>query len=197
MLVVAGQHFEESQLLSLQVPGLWTPEELSKELATLDAELSRDHTYQVLVSATPICNPILQHNSVLQIYNKLPHHGQHCRTWTICRSAVVRDHGTGTSSWPCFYPLQGPQDLYSYFLTRLRRNLRVVVSMDHASSTLSARLRSSPALLNACTVQWWPGPCNNSLRALALPVLTVGCQHAVWQRVRRGHPRACQVMSRL
>jgi hypothetical protein len=70
--------------------------------------------------------------------------------------------------------LQGPVSLYDYFLARVRRNLRVAVSLDASSAQLRSRLEANPALLNVCAVQWWRGMSDGSLMQLTECRLKVG-----------------------
>ena len=56
---------------------------------------------------------------------------------------------------------------YSFFVQRCRDNLHVVLCMSPASDSLRTRLRSFPALVNCCTVDWfteWPA---EALRSVA------------------------------
>ena len=46
--------------------------------------------------------------------------------------------------------------LYSYFLSRVKRNLHVVLAMSPIGDAFRTRLRQFPSLINCCTIgkQW-------------------------------------------
>ena len=50
-------------------------------------------------------------------------------------------------------------NLYNQYITRVRRNLHIVIAMTPVGSTFRDRLRMFPALVNCCTINWysaWP-----------------------------------------
>eukprot|EP00898_Chlorokybus_atmophyticus_P001659 jgi/Chlat1/2494/Chrsp175S08714 len=47
--------------------------------------------------------------------------------------------------------------LYSFFLSRVRSNLHVVLILDPRDPLFASRLEANPALLQACSVQWMEG----------------------------------------
>ena len=52
------------------------------------------------------------------------------------------------------------QDLYSYFITRVKSNLHIVLAFSPIGDAFRDRLRKFPALINCCTIDWftaWPG----------------------------------------
>ncbi len=69
---------------------------------------------------------------------------------------------------------QGPPSLYAYFTSRVQRNLHVAIALNHAHEDFRARCEANPALLNACSVQWWRGWGDESLARIPLARLKVG-----------------------
>lgn len=63
--------------------------------------------------------------------------------------------------------LQGPASNYAYFTACLQRNLRVAVSLDPGNEAFSRRLEQNPALGSCCSMLWWQGWSESSLRAMA------------------------------
>ncbi|KAI3380917.1 hypothetical protein SNEBB_002522 [Seison nebaliae] len=52
-----------------------------------------------------------------------------------------------------------PLSLYSYFISRVKRNLHVVLTFSPIGDSFRNRLRMFPALINCCTIDWflsWP-----------------------------------------
>lgn len=52
-----------------------------------------------------------------------------------------------------------PENCYNYFIEKVRRNLKMILCFSPVGSTLKARTRKFPALLNATTIDWlfdWP-----------------------------------------
>lgn len=63
------------------------------------------------------------------------------------------------------------QELEEYFVERTREHLHVVLAMSPVGSALRDRIRSFPALVNCCTIDWfmrWP---NEALEAVCGAVL--------------------------
>ncbi|ORC91608.1 putative dynein heavy chain [Trypanosoma theileri] len=56
--------------------------------------------------------------------------------------------------------------IYSYFLLRVRRNLRVVLSMDDQHELFLVRLQSNPGLLSNCDLLWMGTWSNETARAI-------------------------------
>ena len=51
------------------------------------------------------------------------------------------------------------QELYAYFITRVKHNLHIVLAFSPIGDTFRDRLRKFPALINCCTIDWmtrWP-----------------------------------------
>jgi dynein heavy chain 2 len=48
----------------------------------------------------------------------------------------------------------GYRSLYEYFTARIRRNLRVILSLDHGNPNYEAYCASNPALFTRCSVLW-------------------------------------------
>lgn len=73
--------------------------------------------------------------------------------------------------------VQGPPSNYAYFTACLQRNLRVAISLDPGNEAFSRRLEQNPALLSCCSMLWWQGWSESSLRAMAQARLKVrgGC----------------------
>ena len=52
------------------------------------------------------------------------------------------------------------QDLYAYFITRVKQNLHIVLAFSPIGDAFRDRLRKFPALINCCTINLftaWPG----------------------------------------
>jgi len=52
-----------------------------------------------------------------------------------------------------------PMQLYTYFVSRCRDNLHVILGMSPLGTSFSKRLRMFPSLVNCCTIDWfqsWP-----------------------------------------
>jgi dynein heavy chain, axonemal len=52
------------------------------------------------------------------------------------------------------------QELYSFFVKRVKQNLRIVLAFSPIGDAFRDRLRKFPALINCCTIDWftaWPG----------------------------------------
>ncbi|CAM9445138.1 unnamed protein product [Ectocarpus fasciculatus] len=52
------------------------------------------------------------------------------------------------------------QDLYAYFISRVKSNLHIVLAFSPIGDAFRDRLRKFPALINCCTIDWftaWPG----------------------------------------
>jgi dynein heavy chain len=52
-----------------------------------------------------------------------------------------------------------PQDLYAYFVSRVRRNLHLVLAFSPIGDGFRQRMRKFPSLINCCTIDWfreWP-----------------------------------------
>lgn len=45
-------------------------------------------------------------------------------------------------------------DIYPYFVQRVRSNLHVVLGMSPIGGLLRVRLRMFPSLVNCCTIEW-------------------------------------------
>lgn len=71
--------------------------------------------------------------------------------------------------------MQGPPSNYAYFTACLQRNLRVAISLDPANEAFSRRLEHNPALISCCSMLWWQGWSESSLRAMAMARLKVWC----------------------
>ncbi len=53
----------------------------------------------------------------------------------------------------------GPNELYAYFIERVKRNLHIVLCMSPIGDAFRDRIRKFPALVNCCTIDWftaWP-----------------------------------------
>ncbi len=51
------------------------------------------------------------------------------------------------------------QDLYNYFISRVRKNLHVVLAFSPIGDGFRTRIRKFPSLINCCTIDWfreWP-----------------------------------------
>ena len=51
------------------------------------------------------------------------------------------------------------EDWYSYFISKVRRNVHLVLAMSPVGSDLRRRMRMFPSLVNCCTIDWlnpWP-----------------------------------------
>ena len=71
-------------------------------------------------------------------------------------------------------------NMYGYFVQRVRENLHVVLCMSPVGDLLRVRMRMFPSLVNCCTINWvdpWPGDAllsvsKNKLKELALDDLS-------------------------
>lgn len=50
-------------------------------------------------------------------------------------------------------------NIFSTYLTRVKRNIHIIIAMSPLGDAFSTRLRMFPSLVNCCTLDWfseWP-----------------------------------------
>jgi dynein heavy chain, axonemal len=85
--------------------------------------------------------------------------------------------------------LQAPDNLWAFFLRRVRERLHIALAFSPAHPAFAARLHAHPALVSRCAVDWhgaaWP---SDALEAVAMKEL-----RTVDLAVRAHSPKTCQV----
>jgi dynein heavy chain len=61
----------------------------------------------------------------------------------------------------------GPQELYSFFIRRVKQNLHIVLAFSPIGDAFRDRLRKFPALINCCTIDWFTAWPSDALIAVA------------------------------
>ncbi|KAA0158934.1 hypothetical protein FNF31_05104 [Cafeteria roenbergensis] len=61
-----------------------------------------------------------------------------------------------------------PDQLYAYFVERLKTNLHIVLAMSPIGDAFRDRLRKFPSLVNCCTIDWFTSWPSDALEAVAL-----------------------------
>jgi dynein heavy chain, axonemal len=61
-----------------------------------------------------------------------------------------------------------PDELYAYFVERLKANLHIVLAMSPIGDAFRDRLRKFPSLVNCCTIDWFTSWPSDALEAVAL-----------------------------
>jgi hypothetical protein len=190
-------------LSAAEVPGLFNSEELSKDLAALDSKRDKDAHYQVCCPSSLClvvhCNPpgeaakSCSSNRASCVATALEQRLSTVQCSTVQCSTVQYSTvvGCGGPSLPqgslglernkatflnilvhCLH-MQGLPSSYAYFTACLQRNLRVAISLDPAHEAFSRRLEQNPALISCCSMLWWQGWSESSLRTMAMARLKV------------------------
>jgi len=63
--------------------------------------------------------------------------------------------------------LSGESEVYSYFISRVRHNLHIVLAFSPIGSAFRTRLRMFPSLVNCCTINWFTAWPQQALRSVA------------------------------
>lgn len=61
----------------------------------------------------------------------------------------------------------GMQELYAFFITRVKKNLHIVLAFSPIGNAFRDRLRKFPALINCCTIDWFTAWPSDALVAVA------------------------------
>lgn len=64
------------------------------------------------------------------------------------------------------------QELYAYFITRIKQNLHIVLAFSPIGDAFRERLRKFPALINCCTINWFTAWPSDALVAVARKFLS-------------------------
>eukprot|EP00967_Tisochrysis_lutea_P004021 scaffold4807_cov26-Tisochrysis_lutea.AAC.1 len=159
-----------------EVPGLFTNEELNKELAPLEQQKNEDPTYT---------GP--NNTYVYFTHRTYLHWGQAFTNFCSQTLGVMQSTQLKSSTAVVVYSSKSDAMhhnsnlplLLSRAKCRVSQNLHIAISMDPSNDLFRPRCESNPALLSRCAVQWldrWSDSTKTHIARMRLKVRCVPCR---------------------